>query len=336
MDRRDFIKATGVATAVTLGGVGTAMADVSAPYVARGARRWVLALPQSLDHQVVRTLALRVQHQLESALPGTGLVIETAIEGGLEAVSTGMADLYIGLDTQHRAAHPALPLFAGLPTDTDGLAMAHRAWLAGPGRLAWAAALDAVDVVAMPVLDTGPSPGLYTDTAFETGRDLAGVRIAARGLAADALRILGADASEADADGAGAVAGCGLVASEPLLTPFETKAQWAYPALTPHGLTLSLGMRSSFWRRLSDQERALIEGVAAEARAANDLLNAGREATLRQVANYRQWPIHTAMPAAFERDVRAAGKAAIEALADRDPLARRAIDSLRSFAATTA
>ncbi len=339
MDRRDFLKTAAAASAATTVGLtATSTPALAAPSLARGMRQWVLALPQSLDTLEVRTVVARLQHQIAAARPHTSVMLEPTVSGGLEAVTTGFADLYIGIDTQHDAAHPALPIFAGLPASPDRghdmSAAVHRAWLAGPGRALWSAALDTVDVVAMPVAHTGPSPGLYSDVAFETGQDVRGLRIGARGFAADALRLLGATVSTGDADGAGALAGRGLVAAEPLLAPFETQAQWSYqPGLTPAGLSISLGARGSFWRSLAASDQAVIAAIADATSAASLELGARRQESLDQVAAFRRWPMHTATPAAFARDVAVAMSAVIDDLAARDALARRAIDSLRHIAA---
>lgn len=339
MDRRDFLKTAGTATAAVAAGVtegvtATATSPVAAPALGRDARQWVLAVPQSLDTREVRTVVARLQHQITASLPRTSVILETTVCSGMEAVSTGLADIYIGIDSQHDAAHPALPVFAGLALGHDMSAAAHRAWLEGPGKALWTAALNASDVVAMPVAHTGPSPGLYTDVAFETGQDVRGLQIGARGFAANALRLLGANVSTGDADGLGALAGRGLVAAEPLMTPFETKAQWAYqPGLTSAGLSISLGARGSFWRRLSASEQALIAGIARDVSAASLELVGHRKESLDQVAAFRRWPMHTVMPSAFERDVREAITAVIDDLAASDALARRAIESVRQFAA---
>lgn len=338
MDRRDFLKATATATAAaTVGSVTAAQAGpTSEPSATPGMtgemRRWVLALPQSLDTLEMRTVVARLQHQLEAALPHTSLHLETTVGSGLEAVACGFADFYVGLDCQHVGAHPALPLFAGMALGTNVPAAAHLAWLRGPGAAFWTTALDSADVVAMPVAHTGPSPGLYTDLAFESGRDVRGLRFGVRGLAGEALVRLGADVAAGAADGQGAVAARGLVAAEPLLTPFESKAAWSYlPGLTPAGLSISLGARGSFWRRLPASERTAIENITRDVAAASLELAANRQETLAQVAAFRRWPMPTVMAKAFEVDLRAAMASVYDDLATRDPLARRVIESYRRF-----
>jgi TRAP-type mannitol/chloroaromatic compound transport system substrate-binding protein len=343
MDRRDFLKAASTTALASAAGSTALIAQpVGAPASLLGARRFVLALPQSIDTLEVRTLAARLQRQLSSALTNTEVVIETTVSGGIEAVSQGFADFYIGIDSQHAAAHPALPLFAGMPLGHDCAPETHCAWLRGPGQTLWAAALAATDIVAIPFGHTGTSPGLYTDTAFVTGADLRGVRVAARGLAAEALGLLGAKVSMHDSDSAcgqdaGAVAARGLTATEPLLTPFDAKAQWAYqPGVTPGGLVVSLGMRASLWERIATSDRLIITGLASETLAVSLDLAAHRDETLQHVAQVRRWPTNTAMPDLFTRDVKAAADAVLHDLAAREPLARLALESHRQFAARVA
>ena len=346
MDRRDFLKTTtGVAAAATVGGVAAEVAGavppssatdalLTSPAIASGARRFVLALPQSLDHLEVRTAVQRLTRRLETALPGPAQIfVQATAESGLEAVSTGRADFYYGLDSQHAVYHPTLPVFAGMALGENLRSTVLHAWLtAGNGRELWQTALGHADAVAFPAGHTGPGPGLYTDVAFETGGDLKGVRIAARGIGADALRLLGADVSTHDTDGVGAIAARGLAASEPLLTPFDAKAQWSYyPSVTHSGLLLSLGTRGSLWASLSTADRAVIEGVAAEAYLLAQTAAMQRAVTLDQVRTMRRWPVETRMSDTLADEIRVAVAGVADGIASDSALGARVIDSYRRF-----
>ena len=343
MHRREFLKTTsGAAAAAAIGGgtVASAVAaddaQMTAPAIAMGARRFILALPQSLDHLEVRTAVQRIAHRLETTLSGpTHISVETTVESGLEAVSTGRADFYFGLDSQHASAHPALPVFAGLALGEDMPASMFHAWLtAGTGRELWNEALGRADAIAFAAGHTGTSPGLYTDVAFETAAALKGVVIAARGIGADALRLLGADVATHAADGIGAIAGRGFAAAEPLLTPFESKAQWSYaPALTPSGLMLSLGTRASLWARLTAADKAVIEGVAAEAYLVAQTHAMQRALLLEDLAKLRRWPVDTHMPDGLATAIERAVSDVADGIAATSAFAAHVIASHRGFRA---
>lgn len=338
MRRRDFLKTTtGAAAAVSVSGVvaeSAGAATLAAPAALSGARTYVLALPQSLDHLEVRTAVQRLAHRLETALSGPArIVVETNAESGLGAVSTGRADFYFGLDSDHAPVHPTLPVFAGMALGEDLPASVLHAWLtAGDGRELWQEALGHADAVAFAAGHTGPGPGLYTDMAFESGRDLKDIRIAARGIGAQALRRLGADVSTHDADGAGAIAARGLAAAEPLLTPFDAKAQWSYHAsVTPAGLMLSFGLRASLWAQLCLSDRAVIEGLTAESYLLAQSAAMQRCVMLDQVAKTRRWPVETRMPDALASDIRGAVLDVAEGIAASGRLGAQVIDSYRRF-----
>lgn len=337
MDRRDFLKAAGTAAAVAVGGQARADGPQAAPAVIGRARQWVIALPQSLDTIEVRTAAERLSHHLQASLEGLAVSIDVSVSSGAEAVTTGLADLYVGLDSQHGDVHPALPIFSGLPLGYDMAPAAEAAWLDGPGRALWTAALDAADLVAMPLAHSGPSPGLFTSGVIEDGRATRGRRFAVRGPAGDALRLLGATVVAAEADLADTLETRGFAAAEPLFDPFRVVGAHALtPGLTPGGLRLSLGARGSFWRCLQPAERSSIEAIARDVHAASQALMAGRGETLAAVAAMRGYPAPSALPPSFERDVREAITAVLDTLADRDGLARRALGSRQRFAAALA
>jgi TRAP-type mannitol/chloroaromatic compound transport system substrate-binding protein len=347
MDRREFLKTTGVAAAATTtaGGAGSIAAAASAeapapgeiatPAIRLGGRELVLALPVSIDTLDIGAHAEGLARRLEAALgEDTRIAVARTIETGLEAVTTGIADLYFGLENQHATYHPAFHVAAGLPIGTHLGAGAQYAWLTtGSGRELFDELSAGFGIRAFAAGTTGPSGGLFAERLIETADDLAGLRIACRGLAREVVAALGATPVAAnEAELVGALAGRGLDAAEPLTAPAAAVAHWAFqPGLTPGGYVLTLGMRASFHDRLGRSGQAIVEGIAGAAFAAASAEAVGRQAMLAEVARFGRWPVATAMPGRLEAALGAAAVAALERVGGHDPLAARMVDSHRAF-----
>jgi TRAP-type mannitol/chloroaromatic compound transport system substrate-binding protein len=340
MDRRVFLRSSGLATAAAASGAAAGASVATAELAASGARgaatdgrEFILAVPQSLAHIEVMTAAHRLAARLQTAFAGARYVtVTTTTASGLETIQTGAADAYLGLDTQHAAYHPAFALLAGAPLGEHLDGPAHHAWLT-TNRDIWDDLATAHGAIAFPAFHTGPSAGLYTERLLETAADLKGARMGARGLAATMLTQLGAlPEHAADTDLTAAIASGSLVAAEPLMAPTSAVAHWAYqPGLTPGGYMLSLGLRTSFWATLQPSERAAIEGIAAttylEAQANAHML----QLTVHRLNAHRRWPLSTVFPSQLQRDLEQAASASLDNLANHDTTSRRLVASLRAF-----
>ncbi len=350
MDRREFLKSSGVtAAAAATTATAAVAADASvattltsplgAPAVASGVREFVLAVPASIDTLDVGASAYAIARRLETAFgDGTRVTLTRTIESGLEAVMTGSADLYLGLESQHATFHPAFHAFAGLPfgEHLDG-AMQH-AWMRlGSGHELFDELAGQFGIRAVPAGVTGVSPGLYAERLFDTAADLRGMKIACRGLARDVVTSLGAQAvTVRESDLAGAISAQALDAAEPLTAPTSAVAHWTFqPGLTPGGFVMTLGTRTSLWSTLGASGQAILDGVAAEAYALSSAEAIGRTATLRRIDRMRRWPVVTAFASPLQHELQMAGQAAVDRVASYDPLAGRVIDSIRAFRGQT-
>jgi TRAP-type mannitol/chloroaromatic compound transport system substrate-binding protein len=343
MDRRAFLKTTSAVTAaatatgVSAAAVAETVASTSdsmivSPALATKTRTFIVARPLALDHLEITTAALRLAKRLEAAFgDNTRVIVQPTIEGGLEAVTTGLADFYFGLESQHASYHPAFHAFAGLPLGQHLDAARQHAW-ATENRDLWQELSGQFGVVAFPAGQTGQSPGLYAEKLFESAGDLKGARIAVSGLARTVLTTLGAIAVRDGADTPGSITAANLDAAEPLLTPFTTVAHWAYqPGLNPAGLMLSLGTRTSLWAKLTLGEQAIVEGIAADAYLAGQSAAIQRATNLDRLHAARRWPVHTGFPTSVQAALEQASAAAVDDVAAADPLARRIVDSHRAF-----
>jgi TRAP-type mannitol/chloroaromatic compound transport system substrate-binding protein len=341
MDRREFLKSTSVAA--TAAGTGTlATAAVVAPALATsspaaplaaGPRGFVVAVPQSLAHIEIMTAAYRLAARLQTAFAGQRTVtVTTTVESGLEAVLTGQADAYLGLDSQHATYHPGFQLISSAPIGEHLDGASHHAWLTANRDVLVNLAADH-GAVTFPAYFTGASGGLYAERLLETAADFKGAVIAARGLTAAMLAQLGAKTEiVADSDMTAAITTGRLLAAEPLMQPTSAVAHWSFqPGLTPGGQTLSLGLRASTWAQLAPSEQVAVEGIAAAA-----YLQAQADAqmlavTARRLDTLRRWPVHTAFHGGLVQDLEAASAAALDALASHDRTARQLVASYRGF-----
>lgn len=342
MDRREFLTSTGgiAAAGAGLAAPLAAAASPSSPQIASSSRSLRIAVPQSIETLATGMAARRIAHRLQAALPDETLVDVVSVRGtGLDAIRAGEADAYYGLESDHAHLHPAFALFSGMPTGEHLGACEHDAWLvaAGGGEL-WQELSASLGLRAFAAGHTGSAAGLYSDRLVDRANDIAGMRIACRGLARGVAQHLGATVVEVDESAfAGAIHALSLDAAEPLTMSSQAVAQWTYrPGLMAGGMTMSLGFSAERFARFSRQEQAILESAAAEARAHSLAIASLEHATIRRVGHLRRWPISTAMDLRVLAAIEASSAAVVDAIAAVDPLAGRIVASHRSFRAALA
>jgi TRAP-type mannitol/chloroaromatic compound transport system substrate-binding protein len=345
MDRREFLKSTSVAAVAgsAAGATGTATAqsatastaELAAPAVILARREISLAVPLSLDTLEIGAGAFRLARRIETAFDNRiSINISRTDMNGFDAITSGQADLYLGLDADQAATHPGFAVLAGMPARESLNAVEQQAWQTiGSGAELRGELAQRLGIHSLIAGHTGASPGLYAERILETADDLRGLRIACRGLARDVVAELGATPVALDeGDLRGAITAQRLDAAEPLQVPTAAVAHWSYqPGLTPGGYLLSLGLGLTFWHGLTRAEQAILEGLAAEAHAYSQAENIGRAATMRQVARFRRWPVATSTPGDLQAALDAAATRVIDRIGDHDNLARRIVDSARAF-----
>lgn len=185
MDRRGFLRTTGaaaVAAGTTVTPVHAIGCAPAAPAIRPGAKR----------------LALGSQWAVE---PGSGPErlarrIETATDGRYRIeVADGRVetDLTYGSAGRHASLHPAFAFFAGLPFEQGLDAAAQHTWLAvGGGEMLWDELSAELGFKPLLAGHTGPGAGVWASARLEGPTELAKATLHVEGLAADALRALGA------------------------------------------------------------------------------------------------------------------------------------------------
>lgn len=273
MDRRSFLKSTGaVATAATAGVATAAAAEpVAAPAIASGVRELTVAVAWADAVAGPADDAHRLLHRIVTASEGRyGFRVHPVPPGGgipLEMVAKGDADLYFASDNDHVGLDPAFAWFAGLPgrmgLDPDD----HEAWLiAAGGELLWDDLAGEHGIKPLLAGHLGSPAGLWSMQPIREPNNLAGLTIAAEGLAREVARGLGATTATGRVGAAGtmpveAAQGFGLATDFALGLP---KAGWRYHTggLAPAGATVTLGVARRVWDALSIGDRALFAGLA--------------------------------------------------------------------------
>ena len=259
MHRRDFLKTTsaaaaGAAAASAAKQLRTSQATAQAH---AGATHLVLATGSDAD------AATGPAHQLARR-------IETVSAGRIAVeVSAGAprADLTLVDTHEHTRHHPAFAFFAGLPGSLGLDSAELPAWLAiGGGQMLWDELAAGHGFKPLLAGHTGPGVGLWTNRALEATSHFAGVRIAATGLAAVALRALGAETVSVPPAALKAALAQGridaaewlgpLAAASPDMRPLTGRV-YTTARLTPAGAATVLAVRLEIWNRLDGAQRAI-------------------------------------------------------------------------------
>lgn len=344
MDRREFLQTctaglagAGLATALTEAAAAAPSADapISAPAVLRAPHELVLALPVAFDGMAIGGQAFALARQIETASGGRYRVSLARIGvTGLEAVTTGEADLYLACEHQHVSWHPALVAYSALPGAEHLGAHEFDAWMRVGGGAGLADEI-AGETGARLLLagHTGPGAGLVSDTAIASVSDVQGRAVASRGLGRDVARMLGATPVVLnDGEIAAALSSGTIAAAEPLLGDVFPSARCAMAqCFHPGGFALTLGLRTSLWAKLGPSDRAMLEGVAAGAFAQSLAEALARRAMATVAAGHRRSPVASAMPAELRAAIDDAAQQAVSQLADHGATSRRIVESLRAF-----
>ena len=280
MDRRDFLKTTSGAAAAAAAGTTAALGrsgEVAAPAIASpaigsGAKELRLALSWPDNGKGPADSARRLARSIEVATERRYQFTFVAGEKrGIDAVRSGVADLYHGSEHDNLAHSRAFAYFAGLPGANGMRASAHESWmLAGGGQTLWDQLAAEHGVKGLMAGHTGRSTGLMSARAIRTVADFAGARVWVFGLAGDVARGLGAEPvsvpardlesalarGEIDAAEAGGAIASFALGLLPHL-PHDTGA-----SLNRTGTALSLGINKAIWDAMSGSDQAIFSGFA--------------------------------------------------------------------------
>ena len=285
MDRRSFIKNSGVAAAaVSTVGLAAEAAVVSPdavaltspaiPAIVKGTRELVFGSTVPFEQGPVGAGAERLARRIETASDGRIRVVPRAIDdSALVSVMTGETDIAFGAENHNLSFHRAFGYFGGLPfysgLDPDGL----QAWLTvGGGQLLWDDLSADFNVKSILAGHSGRHPGLWLTKEIATVADFRGQTFAVPGLARDVVRVLGGDALALPLSELAAALGDGRIVGVESGGPYVGMMSGLHAHAKIHvgqgisnsGSTYSLSVRRTLWEQLSASDQALLEACAAE------------------------------------------------------------------------
>ena len=333
MHRRGFLQWGGAAA------VAGAASGVEANFKAPGeeirqpapAGARLLRLALAPGYELAGFAADRLAHRIALATGG-----RFRIERGEPGAP---CDLSFGDVNGLTALHPGFAFFAGLPAGTGLPSAELNAWLVlGGGQLLWD---DLARPFGLKTLVAGLSEcgGLWSNVRLEQPSDLAGLPVAAEGLAARVLERLGARPSQVAPNDLGAALARGEVAAAQWAGPLPAVAfdlaplaPCLYqPGLCEGGTLTALTLAGGLWDELASADQVVFEACAAQEyrlQGAEAKLHAGLTAGVRPQP---KWPVHRGLPTALSEAMTAAARAVVADLAAHDATCRAIVASYEAY-----
>jgi len=332
MDRRGFLKTTGAAA--------VAAGATVAPAQAAGD-----ALPRPPIRPGATTLVIGSQWVLEpgSAPERLARRIEIATDGRYRIDfrhGETEAELTYGSAGRHANLHPAFAFFAGLPFEQGLDAPAQHAWLSmGGGEMLWDELAAGFGFKPLLAGHTGPGTGVWARARLERPADLAKSTLHVDGLAADALRALGAATVQLPVHELRAALASGRIQAAEWLSPLvvaapdlQPLAQRLYePGFHRGGTVLSLAVSRSVWDGLGAADRAIFEACAAQEYQLSLAEARAHTALAGQIGAPAKWPVRLAWSDGIVEALDGALAEVVERIAAMDASARRIHDSYQAF-----
>src|SRR5688572_21943094 len=311
---------------------------------AKAERAWKMVTSWPADFPGLGTGARALA---ESITRATGGRIAVTVHAGnelvapfevLDAVGAGTAELGHSASYFWRAKSEAAPFFCTVPFGLNAQEM--NAWLhAGGGLALWRELYARFGVVPFAAGNTGVQTAGWSNREIATLGDLRGLKIRIAGLGAEVVARLGAvPVNVAGAEIFDALKSGRLDASE-WLGPlndlafglFRVAKYCYFPGWQEPGPTIECLVNQRAWNELPDDLKAIVETCC---RAANDAMladftagNARALATLRDEHGVEFRRLPAAVLAALRRE----SDAVLEAIAARDPFARRVHDAYVAY-----
>ncbi|HQX25542.1 MAG TPA: TRAP transporter substrate-binding protein DctP [Pseudomonadota bacterium] len=347
MKRREMLRAAGTAAAAGAAlvacGRAPAPGDSATPAApTRHAWRMVTTWPPGFAG--LGTGAVRLAERITQASGGR---IDVSVHGGgelvqpfevFDAVSAGKAELGHSASYYWKAKSEAAPFFCAVPFGLNALEM--NAWLLHGGGLAlWRELYARFDLVPFPAGNTGTQMAGWSNREITSLADMKGLRMRIPGLGGEVIARIGAiPVSLPGAEIYNALQ-AGTIDAAEWIAPFNDVAfglhkvarYCYYPGWQEPGPTIECMINRKAWEALPEDLRAVVEACCLAANT--DMLaefTAQNALALESLAGdpkiqFRRLP---------ERVLGALRKAAgevLDAVAARDPFARRVWDSQRAF-----
>jgi len=326
MDRRGFLTLTGAA-AVAAGAATTGASPMLASTL-----RLRLAVEDGYDG--VGFGADRLARRLEWATGGRFRIAR---------VRPGEAcDFSVGGGERHLALHPGFTFFAALPAG-EGLGLADLAtWLAvGGGQPLWAELAYPFGWKLLLAGHAGDGIGLWSNRRLEAATDLAGERVAVRGLLVEVVAALGGHPVSVVPHALKAALADGSITAAESVLPLASAAadlralapRLYRPGLNPAGGVITLAVARPLWEELTAADRRRVAACAAEAYGHAVAEGERGRALAAAVRGTAKWPVLAALPERLSLAAAEATRAVLAAAAGHDATSRRIAASYRAHRA---
>ncbi len=330
MKRRTFLTAAGTAAAAS---------TFPAPAIAQGVRELKLVSSWPTDPRDARLASLITESsggRLRVKYYPSGELFDTFEV--FDAVSEGIADMYLSVEAWGQVRSPAFYFFWTAPFGLTANEMT--TWIQeGGGQELWDELSANFNIKPFLVGNNGVEMGGWYAKEMTSVEDFKGLRIRIAGLGGEVLRRLGAVPVLLGPGEIGLALQSGALDAAEYVGPFDDLVlelhtygkYYYYPGIHQPGTAQSLGINKKLWDSLSAEEQSLIRTAAA---AQNCYLLASTHA-----ANMRDLVVlldqHGVQLRKFNDEIlRAFGKASGEVVAElgaSDPFTRRVYDSFIKF-----
>lgn len=291
MRRRRFLGLAGAGAAAATAAFG------SAPALAQSRREVRIVTAWPIDYPGFGSASARLAKRI-TLLTGGGLVANvippgelTSAFGSFDAVATGEADMYHGIESDWQGKSPAFAFFASVPLGLTPQEML--AWIDfGGGQDLWDELSAGFGIKPMLAGHTGLALAGWFNREIKSVDDLRGLKVAVTGLAGNVLRRLGASAvalpgrqlAQALKDKSIDAAQWFGPWTALILRLYESATHCYYPGVLQPGTALALGVNLKFWGSLTlTQQQAIEAAAAAETTATLAEFDANNAAALQEL-----------------------------------------------------
>lgn len=341
MKRRDVLRGAGLAALA--GGIAACGAeDADTPTGERFEWKMVTSWPTNFPG--LGTGAARLAKMITVASGGR-LTVRVHGAGELvpafevfDAVARGTAEMAHSAAYYWQSRIPSAPFFCAVPFGLDAPEM--DAWLHEGGGLAlWREAYAPHGLLPFPAGNTGLQMAGWFRKPIESVASLQGLKIRLPGLGGEVMARLGATPVNVPGDGIFAALEDGRLDAAEWMGPYNDLAfglhraakYGYYPGWQEPGPALEAIVSAAAWARLPPDLQAVVETCCRALDASMTARYLARNAQALDALVREHGAELRQLPADVLSALRHAADEVLDGLAARDPLARRALDSMRAF-----
>ncbi|MEE8394235.1 MAG: TRAP transporter substrate-binding protein [Rhodospirillales bacterium] len=338
MKRRQFIKGAAA------GFAGAAVASVSAPAIAQGKRELKMVTTWPKNFPGLGTGAQRLADRITN-MSGGSITVKLFAAGELvppfesfDAVSSGTADMYHGVEYYWQGKSKAFNFFATVPFGLTATEM--DAWVYhGGGQRLWDEVSAGFNIKPFLAGNTGVRMGGWFNKEINSLEDYKGVKIRMPGLGGEVLRRIGAAALNLPGGEIFPALQSGAIDATEWVGPWNDLAfgfykvakYYYWPGFHQPGTALSCGVNLKLWESLSPEQKAIItSATAAENNYVLAEFNAQNGAALDVLINKHKVKLRKFSNPVLQAIGKVSGEVVSE-VAAADPATRKVYDSFMDF-----